>query len=80
MTRTGPEGFADCVAVELPRARRAAYLMCGDWVEAEDLAQQAMVRLYGAWGRVEKEGSLRAWVTTTLTRLWFDESMQGCAP
>lgn len=65
--------FADVAAVELPRARRAAYLMCGDWAEAEDLAQQALVRLYGVWSRLDRRDSVRAYVTTTLTRLWLDE-------
>lgn len=72
----GPEdedAFGEFAASELPRARRAAYLMCGDWTEAEDLAQQALVRLYGVWTKVERDGSLRAYVRTTLTRLWLDE-------
>ena len=67
------QAFDEFVVTELPRARRAAYLMCGDWTEAEDLAQQALVRLYGAWSRLEHAAALRAWMTTTLTRLWLDE-------
>jgi RNA polymerase sigma-70 factor (sigma-E family) len=65
--------FDEFATTELPRARRAAYLMCGDWAEAEDLAQQALVRLYRAWPRLERDRSLHGWMTTTLTRLWIDE-------
>jgi RNA polymerase sigma-70 factor (sigma-E family) len=32
--------------------RRLAYLLTSDWSEAEDLAQEAMVRVYRAWTRI----------------------------
>jgi RNA polymerase sigma-70 factor (sigma-E family) len=37
--------------------RRTAYLLCGDWHEAEDLTQAVFVRLYLAWGRVRVDGA-----------------------
>ncbi|TCC47869.1 hypothetical protein E0H75_24325 [Kribbella capetownensis] len=33
-------------AVTMPRLRRTAYLMCGDWHRAEDAAQDALVSVY----------------------------------
>ena len=37
--------------------RRTAYLLCGDWYEAEDLTQVVFVRLYLAWGRIQDDGA-----------------------
>jgi len=36
------------------RHRVAIYLMTGDRVEAEDIAQEAMVRVYERWDRVSR--------------------------
>ena len=49
--------FAACYAARYRALRRTAYLLCGDWHEAEDLTQAAFVRLYLAWGRVRADGA-----------------------
>lgn len=36
------------------RLHRTAYLMCGDWHAAEDLAQEALARTALAWRRIER--------------------------
>ncbi len=39
------------------RARRlfqVAYLMCGDWHQAQDLVQITFAKLYSTWGRLER--------------------------
>ncbi|RAJ46242.1 RNA polymerase sigma-70 factor (sigma-E family) [Kitasatospora sp. SolWspMP-SS2h] len=39
------------------RARRLfhlAYLMCGDWHQAQDLVQTALSKLYPVWGRLQR--------------------------
>jgi RNA polymerase sigma-70 factor (sigma-E family) len=35
--------------------RRTAYLLCGNWHDAEDLTQAALLKLYRAWPRVNAE-------------------------
>lgn len=35
--------------------RRTAYLIVGDWHTAEDVTQQAMIKLYAAWARVRND-------------------------
>lgn len=35
---------------------RTAYLMCGDWHQAQDLVQTALAQLYPAWGRLTRGG------------------------
>ncbi len=47
--------FEDYVAARYPALRRFAYLLCGDWAEAEDLVQDALVRCHRRWGRIDRE-------------------------
>lgn len=49
--RGGPD-FADFYASESLRLVRALHLLTGSVAEAEDLAQEAMVRAYERWARV----------------------------
>ena len=46
--------------------RRLGYLLTGDWVEAEDLAQEAMVRTYRAWGRITERDRPGAYARSVL--------------
>jgi RNA polymerase sigma-70 factor (sigma-E family) len=40
------------MAVRAPGLRRKAYLLCGDWHAADDLAQEVLVTVYSRWSRV----------------------------
>ena len=44
--------FLEFFAGEFWPLRRVGFLLTGDWYQAEDLAQEAMVRTYAAWPRV----------------------------
>jgi RNA polymerase sigma-70 factor (sigma-E family) len=46
--------------------RRLGYLLTGDWVEAEDLAQDAMVRTYRAWSRIRERERPGAYARSVL--------------
>jgi RNA polymerase sigma-70 factor, ECF subfamily len=48
----GAAAFEAFFQAEYPRLGRALYLVTGDAVEAEDLAQEAMVRVYERWDRL----------------------------
>jgi RNA polymerase sigma-70 factor (sigma-E family) len=37
--------------------RRQAFLLCGDWFEADDIVQKALTKLFAAWKRVEPGGA-----------------------
>ena len=54
--------------------RRTAYLLCGDWHLADDLAQITFVRLATAWDRVREPAALDAFTRTTLIRVYLSES------
>ena len=45
--------FTEFAAITIRRLRRTAYLMCGDWHRAEDAAQDALVKVYRHWNRIE---------------------------
>lgn len=47
---------------EYERLLRSAYLLCRDRAEAEDLAQEAMVRVLERWDRVRAAGSPTAYL------------------
>lgn len=54
--------------------RRIAYGMCGDWHQADDLTQTALVKLYVAWPRVARHGSEDAYVRKILLNAAIDAS------
>jgi DNA-directed RNA polymerase specialized sigma24 family protein len=57
MRTTDADRFAAYYAARYRALPRTAYLLCGDWHEAEDLTQAAFVRLYLAWGRIRVDGA-----------------------
>lgn len=52
MTTTDP-AYSEFVLSRQGRLRRAAYLMCGDADQAEDLLQEALIALAEKWEKVE---------------------------
>lgn len=54
--------------------RRTAYLLCGDWHRAEDLAQTALAKLYVAWPRLHRDGQVDAYARTIVVRAAIDDS------
>lgn len=51
---------------EFQPLRRVAYLLAGDWGEAEDLAQETMVRVYKTWDRIRERQRPAAYARTVL--------------
>jgi RNA polymerase sigma-70 factor (sigma-E family) len=49
--------FADFVSASLPTLTRYAFALTGERHAAEDLVQDTLVRLYGAWRRVRHDGN-----------------------
>jgi RNA polymerase sigma-70 factor (sigma-E family) len=69
----GIDEFAEFAAGSLRDLRRTAYLLCGDWHLAEDLAQEALIRVYRSWGRVQRRESLPGYARQTVVRLVIDD-------
>lgn len=57
--------------------RRTAFLMCGDWHQAEDLVQITFLKLYRAWRHVERSDSRDAYARQVLVRALIDERRRG---
>lgn len=66
--------FSEYFAARRDHVRRTAYLLSGDWYKADDLAQTAFVKLYGAWDRVRDRAAMDAYVRSCLVRSVIDES------
>jgi len=58
--------FKEFFETEYRPLRRLGYLLTGDWVEADDLAQEAMVRTYRAWSRILERERPGAYARTVL--------------
>jgi RNA polymerase sigma-70 factor (sigma-E family) len=66
--------FSEYFVARRDVVRRSAYLMCGDWHWADDLAQAAFIRLASAWHRVRDPQALDAFVRTCLVRAYLAET------
>jgi RNA polymerase sigma-70 factor (sigma-E family) len=75
MNRTSREAeFTEFVSARQTHLRRIAYAVCGDWHQADDLLQTALVKLYVAWPRVRRDGREDAYVRQIIVRANVDES------
>lgn len=75
--------FTAYVVANRTRCRRTAYLLCGDWGTAEDIVQQALIKLYLAWHRVRPEGAdgyLRQIISRTAINEWRQASRRRTVP
>ena len=61
MTGRDDRDFAAFARATGPSLRRTAYLMCGDWDRAADIAQEALIRVYMAWPRLDPERGVHAY-------------------
>jgi RNA polymerase sigma-70 factor (sigma-E family) len=68
------EEFAEYFAARRDAVRRTAYMLCGDWHRADDLAQTAFVALHRRWKKIRDRAATDAYVRTTLVRASIDES------
>ena len=61
--------FRDWAAAARPGLRRTAYLLSGDWHQAEDLTQETLLRIYAVWRRVSAAGPPDAYARKVLVNL-----------
>ena len=67
------EGFDAFVTTSADRLTRAAYLVVGDLAEAEDLAQEALVRAAARWPRVRRMANPYGYTRKVLFHLALEE-------
>lgn len=68
---TPTEEFCEFAGASSARLRRAAFLMCGDWHTAEDLAQTTLAKVFVSWRRISRRGAAYAYAMRTLTNLYL---------
>src|ERR1700745_2277211 len=65
------EEFVEFAEVASPRLRRTAFLLCGDWHTAEDLAQTTLAKMFAAWRRVSQLDAVYPYATRTLVNTYL---------
>jgi RNA polymerase sigma-70 factor (sigma-E family) len=73
VSRDWEREFVDYVGARSRLLRNTAYLLCGDWHRAEDLAQTALAKLYVAWRRIGHQESVDGYARRVLVRAFLDE-------
>ncbi len=63
--------FEEYAAATWPSLYRRAYLLSGNHADAEDLAQQTIIKVHGAWSRVNRSASPNAYVRRILTNTFL---------
>jgi RNA polymerase sigma-70 factor (sigma-E family) len=67
-----PDGFREYVVARSPALTRAAWLLTGDRTAAEDLVQNALVRMWSRWARIERDGSVDAYARRVLVTTYIN--------
>lgn len=63
--------FEQYAAATWPSLYRRAYLLTAHHADAEDLAQQTLIKIHGAWSRVAQSDSRDAYVRSVLTNTFL---------
>jgi RNA polymerase sigma-70 factor (sigma-E family) len=70
---TVDDEFTSYLAVAFPRLRRTAFLLCGDWHAAEDLAQITLTKVFASWRRIIRSDAVDAYARKTLLNSYTAE-------
>jgi RNA polymerase sigma-70 factor (sigma-E family) len=65
--------FTAYVAARRPQLFRTAYVLCGDVNRAEDIAQDALARLYAAWDRVSRVDNIDGYVRRIVVNAHYSD-------
>jgi RNA polymerase sigma-70 factor (sigma-E family) len=68
---TSAEEFIEFATSASPRLRRTAFLLCGDWHTAEDLAQTTLAKMFVSWRRVRHADAAYSYATHTLVNSYL---------
>jgi RNA polymerase sigma-70 factor (ECF subfamily) len=66
--------FEEVARLRAPRILRTAYRILGNWADAEDVAQEALVRLHRHGLRFPNDAALGAWVYRVTVNLCLDRA------
>jgi RNA polymerase sigma-70 factor (sigma-E family) len=69
--------YSEYVGYRLPALRRLALLLCQDRHRADDLVQQAIIRVYMRWAKASAADNTDAYVNAILVREFLHERRSG---
>jgi RNA polymerase sigma-70 factor (sigma-E family) len=72
MDRQADQEFRGWALASRGGLRRTAFLLSGDWFLADDLVQDALIRIYGVWPRLERSGDVGAYARRVVLNLYLD--------
>ena len=67
------QDFRDLYVARAPALRRTAFLLCGDWHTAEDLAQTALAKVFVAWREIRRRDAVHAYANRTLVNVYLTQ-------
>jgi RNA polymerase sigma-70 factor (sigma-E family) len=70
-------GYSEYVEFRLPALRRLALVLCQDRHRADDLVQQAVIRVYVQWAKASAADNTDAYVNAILVREFLHERRSG---
>ncbi|WP_067460651.1 SigE family RNA polymerase sigma factor [Actinomadura macra] len=73
MTSQHDSGFVEYVEEARTELRRRAFLLCGDWFEADDLTQKTLMNLLRRWPHLDHDGELGSYTRTVLVHTFVSE-------
>jgi RNA polymerase sigma-70 factor (sigma-E family) len=65
------EDFVEFATAAVPRLRRTAFLLCGDWHTAEDLAQTTLTKVFVSWRRIRRQDAAFSYASRTLVNTYI---------
>jgi len=71
---TAEDEFVEFAEAVSPRLRRTAFLLCGNWHTAEDLAQTTLAKVFASWRRIRNRDAVNAYAMRTLLNAYLAES------
>jgi RNA polymerase sigma-70 factor (sigma-E family) len=72
-------GFTDYFASRGDAFCGTAFLLCGNWHQAEDLVQSSFLKLYRVWPRVKGLAALDAYTRKVLVHTFLREMRRGAS-
>ncbi len=69
----GEHGLRAALDEAGPAVRRYLFGLCGDWDQAEDMAQEALLKAWRGRARFAGRANVRTWVFTIARNHWLDQ-------
>jgi RNA polymerase sigma-70 factor (sigma-E family) len=67
------DGFSEYVKQARSELRRRAFLLCGDWFEADDLTQKTLLKVLHQWPHLDNRERLGGFTRTVMVRVYLSD-------